>query len=82
MYMCIFQARKIGQELSAPDQAELDQTTKEQSNIQKQLEHFRRQHRQHQQLVQDYRTKQQVDEHNDAVFMACQWIYTYSVYFM
>lgn len=55
-----FQARKIGGELSAIDQSELDQTTKEQNNIQKQLEHFRRQQKQHQQLVQDYRIKQQV----------------------
>ena len=54
------QAKKNGGELSETDQAELDRTNQEQSVIQKQLEGHRKQHRQHQTLVQEYRMKQQV----------------------
>ncbi len=54
------QAKKTGGELSEADQAELERTNQEHGIVQKQLESFRKQQRQHQSLVQEYRAKQQV----------------------
>ena len=53
------QARKNGGELSESDAADLERTTQEQAVIQKQLEQARKQQRQHQTLIQEYRNKQQ-----------------------
>lgn len=53
-------AKKNGHDLTPEDIAELDRISTEQSGIQKQLDAFRKQQRQHQQLFQDYRMKQQV----------------------
>ncbi|XP_046570331.1 mucin-5AC-like isoform X5 [Haliotis rubra] len=52
------QARKNGNELNPNDVAELERVTTEQSGLQKQLEALRKQQRQHQMMVQDYRNKQ------------------------
>lgn len=46
--------------MSESDQAELDRTNQEQGIVQKQLDGHRKQQRQHQSLVQEYRAKHQV----------------------
>ena len=54
------QARKVGSELAEADAAELERVTKETSVLQKQLDQVRKQQRQHQMVINDYRMKQQV----------------------
>ena len=54
------QCKKNGNELNPADTAELERITAEQSGLQKQLEGQRKLLRQHQHVMQDYRTKQQV----------------------
>ncbi|XP_064643993.1 histone-lysine N-methyltransferase 2C-like isoform X4 [Lineus longissimus] len=53
------QARKVGSELSEADAMDLDRIGQEQANMQKELDQVRKQQRQHQMVMQDYRTKQQ-----------------------
>ncbi|KAK6183545.1 hypothetical protein SNE40_011007 [Patella caerulea] len=52
------QARKIGNELNPQDVLELERISTEQSGLQKQLDSYRKQLRNHQSLLQDYRDKQ------------------------
>jgi histone-lysine N-methyltransferase MLL3 len=54
------QARKVGSELNEADTMELERIGQDQGNMQKQLDQVRKQQRQHQMVMQDYRTKQQV----------------------
>ncbi|XP_052693645.1 histone-lysine N-methyltransferase 2C-like isoform X7 [Crassostrea angulata] len=51
------QAKKTGREPSANDATELERVTQEQAGLQKQLESYRKQVKQHQMQTQDYRTK-------------------------
>ncbi len=60
-------AKKNGGDLSETDQLELERTTTEQAGVQKTLEGFRKQQRQHQQLINDYRMKQQVLKHHTLI---------------
>ncbi|XP_054279340.1 histone-lysine N-methyltransferase 2D-like isoform X3 [Macrosteles quadrilineatus] len=53
------QLRKNGNELAENDAMELQRVTSEQQVLQKQLESSRKQSRQHNMLMQEYRTKQQ-----------------------
>ncbi|XP_059154742.1 histone-lysine N-methyltransferase 2C-like isoform X4 [Physella acuta] len=52
-------AKKNGQELNPADTAELERISGDQSGLQKQLEAQRKLLRQHQHIMQDYKTKQQ-----------------------
>lgn len=54
------QAKKTGREPSANDATELERVTQEQAGLQKQLESYRKQVKQHQMQTQDYRTKKRV----------------------
>ncbi|CAH1773145.1 unnamed protein product [Owenia fusiformis] len=53
------QAKKNGNELSDVDAREIERVNQDISQLNKQLEHFRKQQRAHQQLIQEYRFKQQ-----------------------
>ncbi|XP_046682378.1 histone-lysine N-methyltransferase 2C-like isoform X2 [Homalodisca vitripennis] len=53
------QLRKNGNELAENDALELQRVTTEQQGLQKQLDSFRKQSRQHSILIQEYRQKQQ-----------------------
>lgn len=56
----LFQARKNNVEVNPKDVMELERVSAEQSELQKQLEGQRKQARQHQVIIQDYRSKQKV----------------------
>ncbi|XP_023929977.1 histone-lysine N-methyltransferase 2D-like [Lingula anatina] len=53
------QARKAGAELKPEEQQDLDKANQEITLVQKQLDQVRKQQRQHQTLIQEYRQKQQ-----------------------
>ncbi|KAM7369521.1 hypothetical protein PAMP_010840 [Pampus punctatissimus] len=52
-------AKKAGRALSADDAAQLRYITEQQGTVQKQLEQIRKQQKDHSELIEDYRTKQQ-----------------------
>lgn len=60
LFLELFQAKKTGREPSANDATELERVTQEQAGLQKQLESYRKQVKQHQMQTQDYRAKKKV----------------------
>lgn len=64
MQLClVLQAKKGGSDLSEHDSGELERATQEAGRIQKILDQFRKQLKQHQQVIQDYQARHEVRRH-------------------
>jgi uncharacterized protein YlxW (UPF0749 family) len=59
----LLQAKKGGSDLSEHDSGELERATQEAGRIQKILDQFRKQLKQHQQVIQDYQARHEVCLH-------------------